>query len=341
VCCSGGCCPDSTGGGSSCCATGYSCTKDGCCDDGKVILNGDGSKSCCAYDKCNDVCCGENQVCDSINKVCRTKCGGTLTCDPITEICSKVITDKDGNSIHDCSKKDKCIWDTDLIYDPHTIAGAPNTPLYADNDGTISWCQEGSGGPGREIAGNMIRKSHATTGPNNQCLKGNCIDKLSQLGMNFDIWNEVNGLCSGFITATDAATCNNTCPTGIKTTSCCKNTDGTYNGIVCPEITPLCINNVCYSGYSQGPDPNNSTMGYICNLAKDITPYNTLEGCQSDVSDLCIIYKDGKYHRYHYDITNNKCILKVPGEACDNEDECSGDAPIKCVSFEGGPYICV
>ena len=313
VCCDSGCCSDIRGN-KLCCAPGQSCTEGGCCDNNKVWTDKSGTKYCCGKAVCNGQCCNDEiEICDPI-KGCRTACGDE-NCDPETEVCEK-ITNKDGKVLQSCAKKDNCQWDSDLIYNPASITTAPNTPLYLDNDGTISWCQGG-----KEIAGNMARQLETRVNDPTKCSLGNCYQRLSQKDMNFVSWDQKSGLCEGVITAKDAPRCDGKCPTGIQDQSCCKNLDGSSNGLICPEDKPICNYNNCFSGYNVVPNPNNN-MGNICELTSDPSPqHKTLDDCAND-PNLCV---NSSGHKYHYDKINNECTLNIIGELCNTHGDCLGN----------------
>jgi len=269
VCCANGCCSD-INGNKLCCAPGQSCTEGGCCDNDKVYTDKTTKlKYCCGKATCNGQCCNDEiEVCDPI-KGCRTACGAE-TCDPETEVCGK-ITDKDDKVLQSCAKKDICQWSTDLIYNPASITTAPNTPLYLESDGTISWCQGGT-----EIAGNMVRHLQTRVSDPTKCSLGNCYQRLSQTDMNFVSWDEKSGLCEGVITAKDAPHCDGKCPTGIQDQSCCKTFDGSSNGLVCANGDVCGPDNKCYKGYECTLD---ITGQNTCTLSQSPLA-QSLEGCQ-------------------------------------------------------------
>ena len=341
TCCANGCCPDKNGKDSTCCPDKYSCTtSDGCCPTDQILVNPDGSKSCCSTPVCLGSCCnGKDEVCDS-TLGCRTKCGDILTCDPRSETCTHIKAANGKDDLYGCSNKLACKW-KDVIYDPVPITTGPDTdiPLYKDNVGNNSWCY-GT----KEPIGNLSRtvSSNATTDTMALCKLGDCYARLSDQNMNYVSF--IDGQCNGIITAggtpdckgpgtpacPGAPPCNNTCPLDNKNPeSCCKDDNGSYNGLICPESTPLCIDNKCYSGYNLGPDLPNQFQWNICVLSSDQgAAYKDIASC-SNASDLCIDPPDrgGDGHKYHYDKVNNICTLNVIGEACTKHEQCLGNYP--------------
>lgn len=254
--------------GTSCCSPNQICTNGVCCDGQKC----GNSEECCMGSCCGDQCCKDDEECD--NGKCAQKCGNKL-CNPDTEICSS-IKDVNNNILYECVEKDsQCNW-SEITYNPPSMNN--NIPVCTDHNTNLFYCKN----PPEAIMPLSRKSTVINKSLDSKCTKGNCFNKLSEVGLEFESWDETDNTCEGSFNCNDLLpSCDDKkCPSS-NTNQCCTEplNPGKYTGQICPTGQNCYYKDgkhICSRGWAFKQDPTLTVNYKKCSIidSNDINPYD-------------------------------------------------------------------
>lgn len=244
-------CPSGTECGAGCCPTGTTCVNGACCKDAITCKLPDGSTTCCHTECCNGICCNPDQSCQ--DGECKTTCGDTFC--KLNEQCFQ-YTDSNGKISYDCyNKQNNCSWG-DLTYVPQMIEDDTSKQFAVCKTNTnnrLAVCNNAYGGD------TPYSRTSNVVG-NGNCGASDCKFKINQNDLYYVAYDQNSQNCEGeFDCKKKLPSCDSDqdkCPLSNNSkASCCKDGNGNYTGIVCPD-GQTCYNDFqCGYGWKPGTTP--------------------------------------------------------------------------------------